>query len=239
MPKTLGIDYFGKKLPFAQLHNQTTLKIRRDIYNFFTSAIGGVKDKVFLDHGSTPETTRQASNCFIRWLMENEAQVYATSPEKIDHLEQVFPGLVVLPWPPLASNLPGIDYLISSAVIEHVGTEKSQIEYLSSLFKLCPRVLVTTPNRYHWLEFHTKLPLFHWLPRSLHRTVLRLLGMKFWAEEQNLRLLSKQDFARSIESAAALNGMNIRTTWYQPRFLGLASNLYALVEECEAAIVRS
>lgn len=230
MSQTKGIDYFGAKLPLSGLHSQTTVKYRRKIYNFLQQSIGGVEGKTFLDHGSTPETTRQASNCFIRWLLEDKAQVYATSPEEIGHLNQIFPHLMVLDWPLIPDRLPRIDYIISSAVIEHVGSELSQIDFVGSLLALHPKILLTTPNRYHWLEFHTKLPLLHWLPRQWHRTVLQLMGFHFWAMEKNLRLLSQKDLTHIVQKAAQISDMEVKMTWYKPKLLGQVSNLCILIE---------
>ncbi len=230
MSQTKGIDYFGKKLPFSGLHSQTTVKFRRKIYDFLKQAIGGVEGKTFLDHGSTPETTREASNCFIRWLLADNARVYATSPEEISHLEQIFSELRVLPWPPSLDKLPRIDYIISSAVIEHVGSESSQIDFIRSLLTLHPHILLTTPNRYHWLEFHTKLPLLHWLPRKSHRAMLRLLGLKFWAMEKNLRLLSEKDLTDIVKKAAQISDREVNLTWYKPKLLGQVSNLCILIQ---------
>lgn len=229
MSQKKGIDYFGYRLPFAKLHGKTTVRIRRKIYAFLKQELTEVKNKTFLDHGSTPETTREASNCFIRWLMEDGAKVYAVSPENIRHLEQAFPELIVLDWPPNSFSLEGLDCIISSAVIEHVGAEKSQIEYVSSLLQLHPTILLTTPNRYHWLEFHTKIPFLHWLPRNLHRTILSWFGLKFWASEKNLRLLSQEDLNRIVHQAAEMNGLAIHLEWYQPRFWGMVSNLCVLI----------
>lgn len=230
MTQTKGIDYFGKKLPFSGLHSQTTVKFRRKIYDFLNQSIGGVKGKIFLDHGSTPETTRKASNCFIRWLLEDGAKVYATSPEEINHLEQVFPKLTVLDWPPNPDTLPRIDYLISSAVIEHVGSESSQIDFVRSLLALNSKILLTTPNRYHWLEFHTKLPLLHWLPRPWHRGMLRVLGLDFWAMEKNLRLLSEKELTDIVKKAAQMSDLKVNLTWYKPKLLGKVSNLCILIQ---------
>ena len=156
--------------------------------------------------------------------------MYATSPEDINHLEQVFPGLVVLDWPLDSGKLPRIDYIISSAVIEHVGSESSQIDFVRSLLALHPNILLTTPNRYHWLEFHTKLPLLHWLPRNWHRAVLRLLGLNFWAMEKNLRLLSEKDLIRIVKKAAQMSHMDINLIWYKPKLLGKVSNLCILIQ---------
>ena len=45
----------------------------------------------------------------------------------------------------------------------------------------------------HPLEFHTKIPLIHWLPKKIHRKVLKFLGLNFLSQEENLNLLTKKD----------------------------------------------
>lgn len=209
---------------------QASLEVRRHIYDWFISQIGNVTGKVILDHGSTPDTLRQDSNCFIRWLLADGAKVYATSPEDIVGLTQVFPNLEIVPYPPNPEDLPPIDYAISSAVIEHVGTQDRQVQYLENLLHLAKGVLLTTPNRYHWLDFHTKLPFFHWLPRTQHRQLLNALGLKFWAKEENLRLLSQADLAALVRDAYRENLAAIEVDWYQPKFLGMVSNLVAFIQ---------
>jgi hypothetical protein len=114
-------------------------------------------------------------------------------------------------------------------VIEHVGSERVQVEYIESLLGLSPCLFMTTPNRFHWLEFHTKLPLLHWLPRSWHRAVLKAIGLKFWAKEKNLRLISKSEFEAMIQRAARNLDLSVELTWYTPKFLGMVSNLCVLV----------
>jgi hypothetical protein len=219
-------DYFGDRISWLdRLRMQSSLKVRRQMYNWMSDRIGGVAGKTFLDHGSTPDTKHIDSNCLIRWLLEDGAIVYATSPENIKALEQVFPGLTVVNYPPHQSQIPPIDYIISSAVIEHVGSHTHQIAYLSTLLDLANGVILTTPNRGHWLDFHTKLPLLHWLPRTQHRFCLDRLGMKFWAKEENLRLLSQSDLTDIIQQATPKQHSTIRVEWYQPKFLGMVSNL--------------
>jgi hypothetical protein len=229
MSEVRGIDYFGRNLPFTKLHIKAALQARRKMYVWLKKQVGSVKDQVFLDHGSTPDTFREDSNCFIRWLIEDAAIVYATSPEDISHLDKVFPGLTVVSWPPKKDNLGKIDYIISSAVIEHVGSEKQQIQYINDLLQISNNILLTTPNRFHWLEFHTKIPLVHWLPRYWHRRILKLIGMNFWSHEHNLHLLSKKDLLKIIKNSSKLNQLNISITWYEPKFLGMVSNLVVLL----------
>ena len=56
-----------------------------------------------------------------------------------------------------------------------------------------------TPNRYHPFEFHTKLPLLHWLPKKIHRNILSILGINFLSKEENLNLLSNNDLLEIMQ----------------------------------------
>jgi predicted transport protein len=84
------------------------------------------------------------------------------------------------------------DLVISSATIEHVGNEENQIKMIRNIIKLSKKYFViTTPNRFYPIGFHTKLPFIHWLPKNIHRILLRSIGLKFFSKEENLNLFSK------------------------------------------------
>jgi hypothetical protein len=86
------------------------------------------------------------------------------------------------------------DLVISNATIEHVGNFDDQIQMCKNIINLSKKYFViTTPNRFHPIEFHTKIPLIHWLPKKLHRQILKLMGLNFFAEQKNLNLLSEFD----------------------------------------------
>ena len=88
----------------------------------------------------------------------------------------------------------GSDVVISNATIEHVGNLNSQLKMISNIIKLSKKFfIITTPNRYHPIDFHTKIPLIHWLPKNFHRKLLSILGLKYFADEKNLNLLSEND----------------------------------------------
>ena len=59
--------------------------------------------------------------------------------------------------------------------------------------------IIITPNRFYPIDFHTKLPFLHWLPKPLHRLILKILGLNFYANEKNLNLLSKNDFTKIVD----------------------------------------
>ena len=54
-------------------------------------------------------------------------------------------------------------------------------------------VFIQTPNRFFPIDFHTFLPFIHWLPKSIHRKILKGVGLSFYSYEKNLNLLSKKD----------------------------------------------
>ncbi len=226
MSNSQDYNYFGQRISWLdKWRMKASLTIRRQLYDEFVRIVGGVSGKIILDHGTTPDIDHIDSNCFIRWLLADGATVYATSPEPIAHLEKHFPGLIVVSFPVKTEHLPKIDMVVSSAVIEHVGCQANQLHYLRELLNLGSGLFLTTPNRYHWLDFHTKLPLFHWLPRRQHRRILQRLGLTFWAQEKNLRLLSKQDLARLVWNAILEQEADYALQWIYPRFLGSISNL--------------
>ena len=113
------------------------------------------------------------------------------------------------------------DLVISNATIEHVGSLENQTKMCKNILKLSKKYfIIITPNRYHPLDFHTKLPLFHWLPKKIHRKILSILGMHFLSKEENLNLLSNNDLQRIMEK---LNHSNFEVKKID--FLFFKSNL--------------
>ena len=107
----------------------------------------------------------------------------------------------------MALSLPfrdrSFDVVHASAVIEHVGSFAQQCAFLRECCRVAQQaVFITTPNRWFPVEFHTLLPLVHWLPKPAFRALMRALGRGFFASEDNLNLMTASELRR----AAALNG---------------------------------
>ena len=112
------------------------------------------------------------------------------------------------------------DLVISNATIEHVGSYDNQKTMFDNMIKLCKKmIIISTPYRYHPLEFHTKIPLIHWLPKNIHRKILKNIGLTFFSKEENLNLLSKSDFNNFVESK------KIKGEFRYIKFLFFKSNL--------------
>lgn len=160
------------------LLNGILLKKREEIFARLNSRVDFSSLSSVLDVGVTADRIRQNSN-FFEALYPNKAQITALSDQDASWMEEIYPGLKFVRGD--GRNMPfgekEFDLVFSSAVIEHVGGLENQRRFLFECCRVSKRyVFVTTPNRWHPVEFHTVLPFIHWLPKKAHRGVLRFLG---------------------------------------------------------------
>jgi hypothetical protein len=72
------------------------------------------------------------------------------------------------------------------------------------------------------------LPLLHWLPPRMYRNILRRLNKPFFAQEENLNLLSRKDLLAMMD---ALGHSEYKVKHI--RFLGFKSNLILIISNHE------
>ena len=115
----------------------------------------------------------------------------------------------------------------SNATIEHVGSYQNQISLIKETFRVSKKyVFIQTPNRYYPIDFHTTLPFIHWLPKDMHRKILKFLGLNFYALEENLNLLSEKNLINIC------NELNIKKfKILKHKLLFLTSNLILIIEK--------
>ena len=113
------------------------------------------------------------------------------------------------------------DTVYSSATIEHVGSRSNQKKFVKECYRVSRKdIFITTPNKFYPIEFHTKLPLLHFLPSKIYRKILLHLGYSFFSKEKNLNLLSVQDL-KNICFFLKIKNYNI----IKHKFLFITSNL--------------
>ena len=102
--------------------------------------------------------------------------------------------------------------------------QKIKKKMIENMIKLSQKYfIIITPNRFHPIEFHTKLPFLHWLPKKLHRIILKKLKFDQLCQEENLNLLSLSEIRGFLSSFKNIN--------YKLRFinlLGIKSNIIIL-----------
>lgn len=168
---------------------------RRKMYQAFLSRTGIGADDTVLDVGATGDRSYDHSNYLEAWY-PHKAAITAVGIDDAGFLEQVYPGVRFVRADgralPFADK--SFDFVHSSAVLEHVGSSARQRDFLREAHRVARKgVFVTTPNRWFPVEFHTVLPLLHWLPAPAFRRCLRAMGRDFFASEDNLNLLTAAD----------------------------------------------
>jgi len=115
------------------------------------------------------------------------------------------------------------DLVISSATIEHVGSFENQVKMVKNISELCNKCFfITTPYRFFPIDFHTKIPLIHMLPKNIHRKILTILRLKDYAKEENLNLLDFNSLKVIIDQSKN-NDFKIKIM--KIKLFGLTSNL--------------
>ena len=215
------IDYFSFNHPLRYLASTISLIVRRKTFMLFMKTMNPTPRSLILDVGVTPDQTLPDSNSF-ELLYPYINRLVTTSIEDASHLEKEYPGIRFVRTEKM--DLPftdkSFDIVFCSAVLEHVGDYDQQKLFMSELFRVSERFFIITPNRQFPMEFHTLIPFLHWLPLSLHRTILRVLGMEFWSRTKNLNLLTPRSLRKIIDSAVYAHIKN-------QFLLGFPSNLIA------------
>jgi hypothetical protein len=175
-----------------------------------------------LDVGAAPDVER-LDNCMLPWFQEAGLQLTLYSPEDVSHLQAALPGVRILA-PQPGSRIPAPDashdWVSSSAVIEHVGPLDQQEGFLRECARVAGRgVLVTCPNRWHWLEFHNCCPC-PLAAADVASGRLRRVGLRS-GRESHLRLLSSWSSPRDRRRARSRWGYEVSSIWT----LGMPSNL--------------
>jgi hypothetical protein len=87
-------------------------------------------------------------------------------------------------------------------------------------------IVLSTPNRFYPVEFHTKLLFVHWLPKNFFRKILLLFKMNYFADQNNLNLLSKKELIEILDKFSDKINYKI----YNIKFLGFISNFFVIGE---------
>lgn len=219
---TSTIDYFSLGHPLTRLRSHFAWRARQRMFErFMDFARPGPASRV-LDLGVTPDTTLVESNHFEQ-VYPHPEQLTAASIEPVEPLRARFPKVRFVQIG--AGRLPfddgEFDACFCSAVIEHVGDRAAQAQFLSEIARVSRAFCVTTPNRWFPVDFHTILPLLHWLPQRGHQAALRALGKPFWARTENLNLLSAGALRTILPAGAACRIEGVR-------LFGWVSNLVLL-----------
>jgi hypothetical protein len=202
-------------------------KYREKIFKIFVENIKLKKIYKVIDIGSTAVDS-MSENYFLHNYPYKKS-ITCFSNQKLDNLKKKYPFLIIKKGDGRNTNLPDNFYEIvhSNATIEHVGSFDNQIKFVRELYRISKKIIfMQTPNRYFPIDFHTLLPFLHWLPKTMHRKILDIIGLKFLSKESNLNLLSIKEL-KKICRILKINSYSIKKV----KIFGLVSNLILIIRK--------
>jgi len=168
---------------------------RGKFLNIFIEKTKYSKKKTIIDIGTTPSL--DAVQNIMLSKLKNNKNITCLSNLDCKILLKKYPNIKkVIIGDGRDNKLPNnsFDIVHSNATIEHVGSYSNQLLFIKECIRISKKyVFIQTPNRFYPLDFHTILPIIHWLPKNIHRKILSFIGLDFYSLEKNLNLLSIND----------------------------------------------
>lgn len=218
---------YNKKLKIFNNYFQNILRIKREeIFNEINRKVKLNNKLQKLDVGTSPFLSN-VENIFIHKL--NGENITSISDQDCNILKKKFKKLKIIKKnaKKIPSNFRKFDIVHSNATIEHVGNLRNQTIFLKKLYSITKKTLiVTTPNRFHPIEFHTKILMLHWLPKSFFRLLLKIFGDEFYSKEKNLNLLSEENLKMLCRDCKFKTYEILKI-----KFLGFTSNLILIARK--------
>lgn len=212
---------------FFQFTDKIVSQKRNEIFHKIIDSINLKGVRSILDVGTTSDNLLKSSN-YIIYKFKNIEIKKSLSDQKLNNeffnlnIKKSITKKINTEEIKLLSS----DIVISSATIEHVGNNNNKKVMIRNMSLLAKKYFIlTTPNRFYPIDFHTKLPLIHFLPKKIHRSILRLIGMKFFSYEENLDLLSYNEL---LSMMSEIKDFDIEIK--KIKLLGLTSN-YIIIEK--------
>jgi hypothetical protein len=158
MSKYFNFYHYG----LSDFSTKSILSIRKKIVDLFSSEFHPDENSTILDVGVSNEE-HESSNIFEKNYPYTK-NITAVSEIDCCEMEEMYEGLkfIKADGRNLAFNDNAFDFAYSHAVIEHVGDRDNQLKFLQELYRVSSKgIFITTPNRWHPIEFHTGLPFFY------------------------------------------------------------------------------
>jgi len=210
--------YTSSKFKFS---DNIVLKKRKEMFEIIKKNINLNNINSVLDVGTTSDNSLESSNFLIKQFKSIKIKKSISDQKILNHnfFDMTFEASITENLNDNFYNLRS-DLLVCSATIEHLGNFSTIKKGIDNIVNFSDKYfIITTPNRYHPIEFHTKIPFIHFLPKEFHRKLLGFFGNEFFSKEENLNLLSKKDLINLMS-----NYKNVSYNINEIKLFGFISN---------------
>lgn len=160
-----------------RLANRVSLRSRQLKVSYFDSRIPKGSSVLIVGVSGWSPAVNASENLIEKWMFRERDTIGLAYDPPAAGLEATLVRADATQLP-FADN--SFDFVVSNAVIEHVGgpvAAKRMLEESRRVSRI--GYLHTTPNRRFLIETHMQLPLLHWAPRRFQDRLFALAGRDF------------------------------------------------------------
>jgi len=214
------------RLPFVdKALKNIILKNRLNIFELFKENVEFDHETKVIDIGTTPILDEHENILFHQYTWPENITGFSNQDCSILKKKFEKSNFLIGDAKNIHLKENSFDISFCSATIEHVGNYDNQKNLISELNRISKKnIFLTTPNRGFPIDFHTKLPLIHLLPKKIHRFLLKIFGLKYFSEENNLNLLYTNDIRNICKELKIYNYKIIYN-----KFIFLKSNIILII----------
>ena len=213
---------------FYRLIKKIIFDAREKFFYYFVNSTEYNDNNSLLDIGTTPSFDSEQN--IILEKTKNNKNITCLSDQDCRILEKKYKNIksfVIGDGLRTDYEDMSFDIIHSNATIEHVGSLENQIAFIQETSRVAKKyVFIQTPNRFYPIDFHTNLPLIHWLPKKIHRKILKFIGLSFYSLEENLNLLSEKNL---VDICTKLKLKNFKIIRHKLFFM--TSNLILIIKK--------
>lgn len=218
-PQKLPLYY---RYTAPKLFSDISFRVRKKIFQLFMETVRPGPTEKVLDIGATCVADRQESN-FFEQMFPYPQNLTAVGVEDMSGMNATFPNITFIQIKPdqaLPFGDKQFDVAFSNAVLEHVGDERRQRDFVREVTRVSRRGVIAIPDRRFPIEHHSSIPFIHWLPGDAHRAIFRRLGFKELESIENLNLIWENKFRSFFDPAQRVKTKTVKTLGFPSNLLG-------------------
>ena len=157
-------------------------KSRQRKYNEFIKLASLNSKSTILDVGVTNREFSPHDN-YLEKTYPHQSQITALSILDLNEFRNRYPNVKAVTYAGGRFPFPDKQFsaVHSNAVIEHVGNNEKQLEFIKEIARCGQKFYFSTPAKEFLFEMHTNYPLIHWFPKPIFNFLVSKLG-KSWVQ---------------------------------------------------------
>jgi SAM-dependent methyltransferase len=140
---------------------RSRMKKINNFFSLFQEGMTVLDVGVDIENGYTPHV----KNLFLKQYPYSPETYTALGVQDLSQMNELYPGKRFVTYDDVKMPFGDdeFDWVFCNAVVEHVGNDIAQLDFLNELLRVAKYVYFTTPNKYFPIETHSNILFLHWI----------------------------------------------------------------------------